>query len=108
MGGIYKLRRGAECSYDESRHVSPLNRVFLGSELAAAAAGIEFRCGLSLPSGRYRWKRSYQYGVSECECAPIPPVDVFFFFFLGAPALPSLPPRGARLINVWVTVVFPY
>ena len=48
-----RRRRGHVCrrrdrSYDESRHVSPLNRVFLGFELAAAAAGIEFRCGACL------------------------------------------------------------
>ncbi len=64
-------------SYDESRHVSPLNRVFLGFELAAAAAGIEFRCGLSLRSGRYRWNCSYQYGLSEPDCGPIRLIDDF-------------------------------
>lgn len=77
-------------SYDESRHVSPLNRVFLGFELAAAAAGIEFRCGLSLRSGRYRWKCSYQYGLSESDCRPISLIDDF-----RCPCPPS-PPRGTH------------
>lgn len=68
------------------------------SELAAAAAGIEFRCGLlSLPSGRYRWKRSYQYRVSERGRVPILLIDDFFFFsfFLGAPALPFPSPSAS-------------
>lgn len=44
-------KRERDWSDDESRHVSPLNRVsFLRSKLAAAAAGIEFRCNLSLRS----------------------------------------------------------
>lgn len=89
-------------SYDKSRHVSPLNRVFLGSERAAAAAGIEFRCDLSLRSGRYRWKCSYQYRLSEPDCGPIRLIDDF-----RCPC-PASPPLGAQLINVWVTVVFPY
>ena len=41
-GNIQKLWREGERSYDESRHVSPLSRVFLGLERAAAAAGTEY------------------------------------------------------------------
>lgn len=77
-------RRKGGCSYDESRHVSPLNRVFLGFELAAAVAGIEFRCGPSLSSGRHRWKCSYQYGLSESEYVLIRLIDDF-----RAPAPPA-------------------
>lgn len=50
-GDVYRLWREGGCSYDESRHVSPLKRVFLGFELAAAVAGMEFRCG---PVSRFR------------------------------------------------------
>lgn len=84
-GDIYRLWRKGGCSYDESRHVSPLKRVFLGFELAAAVAGIEFRCGPSLSSGRHRWKCSYQYGLSELEYVLIRLIDDF------RGRLPSIP-----------------
>lgn len=65
------------------------------SELAAAVAGIEFRCGLlSLPSGRYRWKRSYQYRVSERGRVTILLINDFFFslfFFFFRWPCPSFP-----------------
>lgn len=56
----------------------------------------------SLRSGHYRWKCSYQYGLSESDCGPIRLIDD-----LRCP-WPPTPPGGAQLINVWVTVVFPY
>lgn len=84
-GDIYRLWRKGGCSYDESRHVSPLNRVFLGFELAAAVAGIEFRCGPSPSSGRHRWKCSYQYGLSESDYVLIRLTDDF------KGSLPSIP-----------------
>ena len=86
VGDIYRLWREGGFSYDESRHVSPLKRVFLGFELAAAVAGIEFRCDPTLSSGRHRWKRSYQYRLSECALIRL--IDDF-----SGPAFYS-PPRG--------------
>lgn len=99
---IYRLWREGDGSYDESRHVSPLNRVFLGFELAAAVAGIEFRCGPSLSSARHRWKCSYQYSLSESEYVLIRLIDDF------RGPCPLFPSPRSQLINVWVTVVFPY
>ena len=46
--------------------------------------------GLSLLSGRYRWKCSYQYGLSESDYRPISLIDDF-----RCPCPPS-PPLGAH------------
>lgn len=71
-------------SYDKSRHVSPLNRVFLGSERAAAAAGIEFRCDLSLAA-------TGGNALINTDCPSLTAARSVSLMILGAPALPLLP-----------------
>lgn len=75
-----------DCSDDESRHVSPLNRVFLGFERAAAAAGIEFRCGLSL-----RRVATGGKALINTDCPSLTAGRSFSLMVLGAPALSLLP-----------------
>lgn len=83
-----KEKKKRNWSYDESRHVSPLNRVFLGFELAAAAAGIEFRCGLSLCSGRLATGGN---ALINTDCPSLTAGRSVSLMISGAPALPLLP-----------------
>lgn len=85
-------RETAGLSYDESRHVAPLNRVFLGFELAAAAAGIEFRCGLSPRSGPAATGGN---ALINTDCPSLTVGRSVSLMILGAPALLLLP-RGAH------------
>lgn len=97
-----RARRERDGSYDESRHVSALKRVFLGSERAAAAArrrllNSDATC-LSATGGN---------ALINTDCPSLTPGRSVSLMILGA-APPPPPPRGARLINVWVTELFPY
>lgn len=80
------------------------------SALRARSCGggywIQMRPVSSLRSGRYRWKCSYQYRLSEPDSGLIRLIDDFR---CSCPPLPlCLLPEEPWLINVWVTVVFPY